>query len=55
MTGIRIGVDLEALVHQSWKGLPWWRRLVLWFKPGARKAIEAEAVRRMKGGEADAP
>ena len=51
MTGFRIEVDIEALVHQNWKRLPWkyrWLRII----PGVRRRIEAQAVRDMqKGGK----
>jgi hypothetical protein len=52
MTGLRIDIDLEALVHSSWKGMPWRRRAFIWLWPGmSREKIEAEAVRRMRGGK----
>ena len=50
MTGIRISFDIEALVHENWKNLPWRRRALAWVLR-TRKGSEAEAVRRLKGGQ----
>jgi hypothetical protein len=50
MTGMRIEFDIEALVHQSYKGLPWHRRLFILAWPWiSRKQVEAIAVAAMKG------
>jgi hypothetical protein len=46
MTGFRIEVDIEALVRQNWKHMPW-RYRVLGLIPGQRKRIEAIAVRHL--------
>lgn len=46
MTGFRIEIDVAGLVHQQWWRMSWKHRW-LWLVPGARKRIEAEAVRRM--------
>jgi hypothetical protein len=48
MTGIRIVVDYEALVHENWKRLPWRVRARAWLLR-TRKGSEAEAVRRLRG------
>lgn len=48
MTGIRIEIDAEVLVRESWKQLPRWVRIRAWLLR-TRKASEAEAVRRFRG------
>ena len=48
MTGLRIEIDTQSLVHQTWKELPLWRRVVIRLIPGiSRESVEAEAVRSM--------
>jgi len=49
MTGIRIEIDWEGLVHENWKNLPWWVRARA-FLLRTRKGSEAEAVRRIREG-----
>lgn len=51
MTGLRIEIDVEKLVHESWKKMPLRRRMILFLMTGgrARREIEAIAVRKMKG------
>ena len=48
MTGLRIDIDVKGLVHEQWAKLPLWKRIMVALIPGvSRRAIEAEAVRRM--------
>lgn len=50
MTRFRIEVNARTAVHQQWRKLPWRYRWI-WLVPGARKRIEAEAVRNIQGPE----
>ena len=52
MTGIRIEIDIEALIRDSWKQMPRRRRLLIWLM-GAKEHIIAEAVERMTGESVD--
>lgn len=51
MTGIRIEINAEALVRESWKQLPRRIRVRAWLMR-TRKGSEAEAVRRLRGEDA---
>lgn len=56
MTGLRIEIDVQRLVHQTWEKLPLWRRVAIRLMPGiSRESVEAEAVRRMTALNAEKP
>lgn len=51
MTWLRIEIDAEQLVRQSYRGLPRWQRLVIWLL-GEKDRVIAEAARKFSGEEA---